>query len=83
VTTVLDRFRVVLLDPNGTFRFGEDRFGPGEDFAATYRSVGGRALEPRQVERAIRACYGRMAAGYEAGDGFRLTAGGGAGEWAW
>jgi putative hydrolase of the HAD superfamily len=62
---VLDRFRVVLLDLNGTFMFGQDRFGPGEDFAATYRSVGGRALEPRQVERAIRACYRRLAAAYE------------------
>jgi FMN phosphatase YigB (HAD superfamily) len=63
--TVLDRFRVVLLDLNGTFMFGQDRFGPGEDFAASYRSVGGRALEPRQVEWAVRACYDRLAADYE------------------
>jgi FMN phosphatase YigB (HAD superfamily) len=61
----LDHFRVVLLDLNGTFMFGQDRFGPREDFARTYRSVGGRALEPRQVERAIRACYASMAADYE------------------
>jgi FMN phosphatase YigB (HAD superfamily) len=63
--TALDRVRVVLLDMNGTFMFGEDRFGPAEDFAATYRSVGGRALEPQQVKTVIRACYGRMAAAYE------------------
>ncbi len=63
--TVLDRYRVVLLDLNGTFMFGEDRFGPGEDFHATYRSIGGRALEPLQVEGAIRACYERMARDYE------------------
>jgi FMN phosphatase YigB (HAD superfamily) len=62
---LLDGFHVVLLDLNGTFMFGEDRFGPGEDFAATYRSVGGRALQPLQVEKAIRACFARMAADYE------------------
>jgi hypothetical protein len=63
--TVLDRLRIVLLDLNRIFLFGEDRFGPGEDFAATYRSAGGRALEPQQVERAIRTCYRRMEADYE------------------
>jgi FMN phosphatase YigB (HAD superfamily) len=63
--TDLDRFRVVLLDLNGTFMFGEDRFGPGEDFAATYRSLGGGALEPQLVEQAVRSCYSRMAADYE------------------
>jgi hypothetical protein len=51
---VLDRFRVVLLDLNSTFMFGEDRFGPGEDSAATYRSGGGRVLELDQVRKAIR-----------------------------
>src|SRR5262245_36787056 len=62
---ILDQYKVVLLDLNGTFMFGEDRFGPGEDFAATYRSAGGGVLTPQDVERAIRACYGRMAAAYE------------------
>ena len=38
---VLDRFKVILLDMNGTFMFGQDRFGPEEDFAATYRRLGG------------------------------------------
>jgi FMN phosphatase YigB (HAD superfamily) len=61
----LDRFHVVLLDLNGTFMFGEDRFDPAEDFAATYRGVGGKALQPRQVEAAIRGCYDRLAAAYE------------------
>jgi putative hydrolase of the HAD superfamily len=63
--TILDRFRVVLLDMNGTFMFGQDHFGPSENFAATYRGVGGRKLQPQQVEWAIRACYSRMAADYE------------------
>lgn len=29
---------------NGTFMFGHDRFGPDEDYYATYRSLGGRRL---------------------------------------
>jgi putative hydrolase of the HAD superfamily/5'-nucleotidase len=62
---ILPRHRVVLLDLNGTFMFGEDRFGPGEDFHATYRSLGGAALQAAEAEEAIRACYARMAADYE------------------
>ena len=34
---MLSRFTVVLLDMNGTFMFGGDRFGAEQDFAATYR----------------------------------------------
>jgi hypothetical protein len=61
----LDRYRVVLLDLNGTFMFGGDRFGPGEDFHATYRSLGGSSLSAAQVEAAVRSCYARMAIDYE------------------
>ncbi len=61
----LSRFRVVLLDLNGTFMFEEDRFGRGEDFAATYRAVGGVRLTPDEVERAVRAAYRTLAADYE------------------
>lgn len=53
----LDKFPALLLDMNGTFMFGEDRFGAGEDFHATYRSVGGRRLSAAEVTRFIRACY--------------------------
>lgn len=49
----LDRFSVVLLDMNGTFMFEVDRFGPGEDFHATYRSMGGDALDGHAVESII------------------------------
>jgi putative hydrolase of the HAD superfamily/5'-nucleotidase len=62
---LLSRHRVVLLDLNGTFMFGGDRFGPGEDFHATYRSLGGSSLSPDRVEAAIRSCFCRMAADYE------------------
>jgi putative hydrolase of the HAD superfamily len=58
--SILNRFKVVLLDMNGTFMFGQDRFGPGEDFAATYRSLGGTAVADADVDRAVRATYDRM-----------------------
>ena len=41
---------------NGTFMFGEDRFGPDEDYAATYHLLGGRALTPDRVRDAITMC---------------------------
>jgi putative hydrolase of the HAD superfamily/5'-nucleotidase len=57
---LLDRFSVLLLDMNGTFMFGEDRFGPDEDFNATYRALGGTALGSDQVRESIRGCYEGM-----------------------
>jgi 5'-nucleotidase len=40
---ILPQFAAVLFDTNGTFMFGEDRFGPDQDYAATYRSSGDSA----------------------------------------
>jgi putative hydrolase of the HAD superfamily len=62
---LLDRFPVLLLDMNGTFMFGADRFGAGEDFHATYRSIGGSRLSPAEVTRFIRACYDGMSREYD------------------
>ena len=45
----LDQFPVVLLDMNGTFMFGHDRFGPNEDYYATYRALGGRRLQRQDL----------------------------------
>ena len=56
-TVPLDRFPVLLLDLNSTFMFGEDRFGAGEDFGATYHAAGGRALPRSEVDRVIRAAF--------------------------
>ncbi len=61
---VLDRFAVVLLDLNSTFMFGEDRFGPGHDYHATYAAEGGRALPAAAVRAAVDACYAHLAARY-------------------
>ncbi len=63
--SLLERYPVVLLDMNGTFMFGQDRFGPGEDFAATYRILGGRALAHGEVERAVRAACDSLASDYQ------------------
>jgi putative hydrolase of the HAD superfamily len=57
---ILTRFRAVLLDMNGTFLFGGDRFGPGQDYAATYRDLGGSGLSPEVVHEAVRTCYDAM-----------------------
>jgi FMN phosphatase YigB (HAD superfamily) len=56
---------VVLLDMNSTFMFGENRLGPDEDFAATYRAAGGRALRPDTVATAVLACVAHMARLYD------------------
>ena len=60
MTKFLDQFSVLLLDMNGTFMFGEDRFGRDEDFHATYRALGGITLSPSQVGAALRGCYDAM-----------------------
>lgn len=40
---------------NSTFMFGEDRFGPDENYAATYHHLGG-TLPAQTVHTAINAC---------------------------
>lgn len=45
----LDRFSVLLLDMNGTFMFGHDRFGPDQDYFATYNALGGSRLNRDQL----------------------------------
>ncbi|MBX3728305.1 MAG: HAD family hydrolase [Candidatus Sumerlaeia bacterium] len=53
----LDHLDVLLLDLNGTFMFGHDRFGPGESFAATYRRLGGSRLRADVVDHLVRATF--------------------------
>lgn len=55
--SMLSRFSVVLLDMNGTFMFGGDRFGPEENFAASYHRLGGSRLADRVVQEGVRACF--------------------------
>lgn len=62
-SSILDRFSVVLLDMNSTFMFDEDRFGPEQDYAATYRSFGG-TLSAEWICHLIGDCYDRLDALY-------------------
>lgn len=62
---LIDRYPVILLDMNGTFMFGEDRFGAEEDFFASYRALGGRRLTATQVRETVLRCYAGMARDYE------------------
>ena len=48
----LDQFSVLLLDMNGTFMFGHDRFGSEQDYFATYCALGGGTLS-RDLVREI------------------------------
>lgn len=48
---------LIILDMNGTFMFGEDRFDAEQDFFATYQRLGGGGLTPNEVNIAIRKCF--------------------------
>src|SRR5437762_2138377 len=50
---------------NGTLVFGGDRFGPDQDYAATYRSLGGSELAPAVVKAIVQTCYNTMGAIYD------------------
>jgi len=55
--------RALLLDMNGTFMFGEDRFGDSEDFSVHYFKIGG-TLPQGEINRIVRAVYGYLDARY-------------------
>ena len=60
----LQRFDAILIDMNGTFMFGQDRFGPQEDYHLTYRKKGGGTLSSGDVQRAVEAVVAAMATLY-------------------
>jgi FMN phosphatase YigB (HAD superfamily) len=61
----IDRFDVILLDMARTFMFNVDRFSEEEDFAATYRALGGTALSDSYVQRIIRQLFFALWADYQ------------------
>lgn len=63
----LDRFDAVLFDLNGTLAVGYDRFGPEQDFHATYQALGGRELPPEILDRIIRQSWDRCLERYASG----------------
>ncbi len=60
----LTRYEHILLDMNGTFVFSFDRFGPGEDFGATYTARGHSTLTAQAAQARVRAAYDYMAVRY-------------------
>ncbi len=46
----------LLLDMNGTFMFGHDRFDATEDFSVHHKNIGG-TLPAAEINRVIRAAY--------------------------
>ena len=52
----LDGKKALLLDMNGTFMFGEDRFGDTEDFSVHYFTIGG-ARPKREINEIVRSVY--------------------------
>lgn len=60
----VDCFAAIAFDMNGTFMFGHDRLGEDEDFAATYRALGGTRLSAADVQRAVRAAVDGLARDY-------------------
>jgi HAD superfamily hydrolase (TIGR01549 family) len=55
--------KALLLDMNGTFMFGEDRFADSEDFSVRYFEVGG-TLPECEINRIVRAAYQYLDARY-------------------
>jgi HAD superfamily hydrolase (TIGR01509 family) len=56
VHQALQSFDAILLDVNGTFMFGQDRFGSDQDYGATYRLIGGCGFSDTRVQAVIDAC---------------------------
>lgn len=48
--------KALLLDMNGTFMFGEDRFGDSEDFSVHYFTIGG-TLPKDEINKIARSAY--------------------------
>jgi FMN phosphatase YigB (HAD superfamily) len=58
--------RALLLDMNGTFMFGEDRFGDSEDFSRHYFKIGG-TLSQSEINRIMLEVYRYLDARYTDG----------------
>ena len=61
----LSQFDVVMFDLNGTFMFGQDRFGSDQDYFATYRQLGGTRLDSDTIKSAITETVEEMARIYD------------------
>jgi len=55
---------VILLDMNGTFMFGGDRFDDRQNYATTYKELGGQNLPDDMVLALVASAHAKMAALY-------------------
>jgi len=63
----LDRFETILFDLNGTLAVDFDRFGPDQDFHATYRAIGGGTLGSETLDGIIHASWAQCLSRYASG----------------
>ncbi|MGD8977332.1 MAG: HAD family hydrolase [Gammaproteobacteria bacterium] len=63
----LDRYDALVFDLNGTLAEDFDRFGPGQDYAATYRRLGSGSLMPDEVGELVESLMARLLERYESG----------------
>jgi putative hydrolase of the HAD superfamily/5'-nucleotidase len=61
----LGQYTALLLDMNHTFMFESDRFGPEEDYYATYRAVGGHGLERERLLHIMQLGFEALMLAYE------------------
>jgi hypothetical protein len=61
----IDQFDVILLDIARTFMFNVDRFSGDEDFALTYRQIGGEKLSENKVRQIIRNLFSTIETDYQ------------------
>ena len=45
----------IILDLMNTIMYGEDRFGPEQDYLATYRAMGGRICDAHELNEIVAA----------------------------
>ncbi|MCH9675623.1 MAG: HAD family hydrolase [Gammaproteobacteria bacterium] len=60
---LLRNYKTLLVDMNGTFMFGGDRFAPGTDYSRAYRGLGGE-MPDSDVNRIIRRAFEFLNARY-------------------
>ncbi|HEY0109649.1 MAG TPA: HAD family hydrolase, partial [Fibrella sp.] len=56
----IDRFDVLLLDLMDTLMFGGNRFSDEQDYAQTYRQLGGTYHSGKEVQWVIQQVYDTM-----------------------
>ena len=61
----------IILDLMNTIMYGEDRFGPEQDYLATYRAMGGRICDAHELNEIVAALLQSLEADY--GDESRHT----------